>query len=144
MENDDNDGWVLADDWEQERRIYLYGDAKTVENMSKFVRDRQDHKISYMVANFQSKIFLKAPARVVDIPGDWHTGLNILHSIYSLYYVGFLDQFQSLLYWKRTNKDISGCYYQAQTLVKFVHKELMHFFIHQFVSERQQGPEDES
>ena len=30
--------WDLAPDWE-ERKIYLFGDAKTIENMTKFVRD---------------------------------------------------------------------------------------------------------
>ena len=141
LENDDGGGWALADDWEN-RRIYLFGDAKTIENMTKFVRDMQDRKISYSMANLQSEIFLQALTRVVEMPGDWHTGLNMLASIYNLYYVGFLDQFQDHLYWKRINKDVSGCYYQAHRLVKFVHDELMRFFMHQFVSERSRTDED--
>ena len=52
---DDEGGWVLADDWE-ERRIYLYGNTKTVENMSEFVHDMQDRKISYLVVNCQHAI----------------------------------------------------------------------------------------
>ena len=56
---DEDGGWALAEDWET-RRVYLYGDAKTIENMTKFVRDMQDRKISYSVANVQSEIFLQA------------------------------------------------------------------------------------
>ena len=66
----------------------------------------------------------------------------MLHSIFNVYYVGFLDQFQDHLYWKRINKDVSGCYFQAKRLVEFVHNELMRFFIHQFVSERPRRDDD--
>ena len=48
--------WSLADDWDQ-RRIYIFGDAKTIENMAKFVRDMQDRKISYSNANMQAEVF---------------------------------------------------------------------------------------
>ena len=92
----ENGGWSLAEDWNTQR-IYLFGDAKTIENMTKFVRDMQERKISYSMANMQAKIFLQALECVVEIPGDWHTGLNMLTSIYNMYYHGFLDQFQELL-----------------------------------------------
>ena len=36
----------------------------------------------------------------------------------------FLDQFQDLLGWKRINKDVLLCYYQASRLVEFVSEEL--------------------
>ena len=72
--------WSLADDWKT-RHIYLFGDAKTIENMTKFVRDMQDRKISYYVVSLQSEIFLQALEVVVEILGDWHTCLNMLTSI---------------------------------------------------------------
>ena len=77
--------WGLAENW-HERRIYLYGDAKTVENMCKFVRDMQDRRISYTHANIQAEVFLQALSVVMEAPGDWHTGLNKLQSIYNLYH----------------------------------------------------------
>ena len=46
LEQIEDGSWKLADDWEK-RRVYLFGDAKTIENMTKFVRDMQDRKISY-------------------------------------------------------------------------------------------------
>ena len=88
-------GWSLADDWEN-RRVYLFGDAKTIENMSKFVKDMQDRKISYTQANVQAEVFLKALSCIVEAPGDWHTGMNMLTSIYNMYYHGFLEHFQPL------------------------------------------------
>lgn len=97
---DEDSGWALAEDWET-RHVYLYGDAKTIENMTKFVRDMQDRKILYSVANVQSGIFLQALQYVVELPGDWHTGFNTLTSIFNLYYIRFLDQFQDHIYWKR-------------------------------------------
>ena len=66
----------------------------------------------------------------------------MLTSIYNLYYVGFLDQFQDLLHWEKINKDVRSCYYLASRLVEFVSKEMMRFFIHQFVSSRSIGGND--
>jgi len=132
----DDGSWELAKNWES-RRIYLYGDAKTIENMTKFVRDMQDCRISYTHANIQLEVFLKALAVVMDAPGDWHTGLNMLQSIYNIYYYGFLDQFQDLLRWQRVTKDVRSCYFQAARLVTFVSDELIRFFLHQFIAERE-------
>ena len=81
---------MLAEDWKS-IRVYLYGDTKTIENMTKFVCDMQDRQISYSASNVQAEIFLQALDCVIELPGDWHTGLNTLTSIYNLYYVGFLD-----------------------------------------------------
>ena len=78
--------WTVADNY-LTRRIYLYGDAKTVENMVKFVREMQDRCISYSAANVQSEVFLKALDVVMELPGDWHTGLNMAQTIYNYCYV---------------------------------------------------------
>ncbi len=50
LEETKEGGWTLADNWEN-RRVYLFGDAKTIKNMSKFVKDMQDRKISYTQAH---------------------------------------------------------------------------------------------
>ncbi len=46
LEENDDGLWVLANDWDT-RRIYLYGNAKTIENITKFVCDMQDRRVSY-------------------------------------------------------------------------------------------------
>jgi hypothetical protein len=61
----------------------------------------------------------------MDLPLDWHTGLNMVQFIFNVMYVGFLDQFQSLLGWKKVNKDVSSCYFQATWLMTFVFDELV-------------------
>ena len=45
--------WKLTDDY-KDRRIYLVGDAKTVENIIKFVRDIQDRRTTFSVASVQA------------------------------------------------------------------------------------------
>jgi len=101
--------WDLAENY-LERRIYLVGDGKTVENMVKFVRDMQDRRITYSNASIQAEIFLKALSVVMTFPGDWHLGLNMAQTVFNYCYTGFLDEFQSLLQWKRINKEVSSCY----------------------------------
>ena len=108
-----------------ERHIYLVGDGKTVENMVKFVRDMQDRRITYSNASIQAEIFLKALSVVMTFPGDWHSGLNMAQTVFNYCYTGFLDEFQSLLQWKRINKEVSSCYFQATRLITFVHDELI-------------------
>lgn len=87
--------------------------------MVKFVRDMQNRHISYSTSNIQSDIFLKALSVVIQMPGDWHTGLNMGQSIFNYCYVGFLDQFQELLDWKRISKDVSKDYFQSRGLITF-------------------------
>ena len=42
-----NDGeWKLDENWEH-RKVYFFGDAKTIENVTKFVRDVQERRLSY-------------------------------------------------------------------------------------------------
>ena len=64
--------------------MYFVGDAKTIENVTKFVRDTQERQMSYSTANVQADVFLKAMSRVMPFPGDWHTGLNQLTSMVAL------------------------------------------------------------
>ena len=110
----------------------MFGDAKTIENVAKFVRDMQERR-----ANIQSEVFLKALTVIQEVPGDWHTGVNMLSSIYNVYYHGFLEEFQGLLHWKWENvkKDVRSCYFQVSWLATFVHDELCQLFIHIFVSD---------
>jgi hypothetical protein len=56
-------------------------------------------------------------------------------SIFNYCYVVFLDEFQSLLGWKRINKEASSCYFQGTQLITFVHDELTRYFAHQCVAQ---------
>ena len=90
----------------------------------------------YSVANMQAVIFLQPLEYAVEIPGDWYMGLNMLTSIYSIYYHGFLNQSEDLPGWKGLNKDARSCYFQSSRLVTFVHDELMRSSVHQFIANR--------
>ena len=78
----------------------------------------------------------------MNLPGDWHVGLNMVQAIFNVVYVGFLDSFQSLLGWIKINKDVSSCYFQATRLVTFVFVECVRFFSHKFVSSRAATPSE--
>ena len=83
VDANDDGSWLLPDDWDKSR-IYIFEDAKTIENMTKFVCDMQDRHISYSVANVQAEIFLKAITVVMDLPGDWHADLSMAQSIFNV------------------------------------------------------------
>ena len=40
----------------------------------------------------------------MDLPDDWHTGLDIVQSILNVSYVGSLDQFQTILGWQKNKQ----------------------------------------
>ena len=125
--------WELAPNWES-RRPYLFGDAKTVENVSKFVRELASRQMSYDTIHHQADIFMDAMSIVMQLPGDWHAGLAMLQAIYTLFYRAFLEPFQKALGWKRINIDVSGCYFQASRLAGFVADELMRALVYEFAS----------
>ena len=52
LEEAKDGSWDLADGWEL-RRIYIYGNAKTIENMVKFMRVIQNNQISYLTSSVQ-------------------------------------------------------------------------------------------
>ena len=66
------------------------------------------------------------------LPGNWHTGLNYAQAIFNYCCHGFLEEFQDMLGWKRINKDVSSCYYQATRLITFVFEEMIRFLVHQY------------
>lgn len=103
-ENEDGT-WRLADGWE-ERKVMLYGDCKTIENIAKFSRDIANRPLSYDDINNQVEVITDVLTRVQLKPGDWHSGSAMLKAIFTLFYDGMLKPFQEALGWKRINKDV--------------------------------------
>ena len=67
---EEKDGtWTLAKD-NNDRRIYLVGDANTVKNIVKFVQDIQDRRTTFSDASVQAENFIKAMTIVTPVPGD--------------------------------------------------------------------------
>ena len=132
IENKDGT-WRLADNW-KERRVYLFGDCKTIENNAKFYRDLAAMPLTFDEASKQADIFMDAMSRVMQLPGDWHAGLAMLQAIYTLFYRGFLEPFKEALQWKRIYDTVSGCYFQACRLADIVADEMYRVFLYEFCS----------
>ncbi len=58
------------------------------------------------------------------LPGNWHTGMNMLQSIYKLFWINLLKPLRDLLGWKRILKDDCSSYYQVLWLVKCAHDDV--------------------
>ena len=115
-------------------RNYIFGDQKSIENMNGFVSELRGRKVSLEVEGDNANIFEEALNTVMQLPGDWHTGLNMSQSIFKCFWTPLLEPMKDFLGWKRVNDKVSSCYYQATRLIKLVNEELHRFFLHSFVS----------
>ena len=68
--------------------------------------------------------------------------MNMLQSIFKVWYTPLLSKFQTLLGWKRIQADVRGCYYQASRLVNFVYDEMLRYLMHLFISDNMQKYKD--
>ena len=83
--------WTLAPNWE-EITVYVVGDFVSVRNLRGFIEKLSTQKgTSFDHKQDQIERFSKVLSRFVEIAGDWHVGLNILVTIYSVFYGGFLQ-----------------------------------------------------
>jgi len=86
---DQNETWALHG-CAKFRRLYCFGDHKTIENRTAFVNKLSTHSLSFKQFSWQAEIFLDAFKLVMFLPGDWHTGLNMLLSIYKIFWSDLL------------------------------------------------------
>ena len=132
--SEQNGKWTAAEDAAQHRN-YVFGDRKSIEMLQAFKNDLQGRGVSLNDMSSQCDEFEKALETLMSLPGDWHTGLNMIVSIFKCFYDPLLKPIQSLLDWKRINDKVSKCYYQANRLVQLSNEELHQFLIHQFVAD---------
>ena len=130
-----NDGktWELAADINS-RRLYSFGDRKSNENCTAFVSTLSHRPLTFEESSMQAEIFLDSFKNVMFLPGDWHTGMNMLQSIYKVFWTDILSPMKSFLGWKRISKDVRGCYFQAARLVRYLHNVLSTYLLRCFVS----------
>ena len=81
--NDDNTCWEVAADINT-RRLYSFGDRKSNENCTTFVSTLSHRPLTFEESSMQAEIFLESFQNIMFLPGDWHTGMNMLQSIYSV------------------------------------------------------------
>jgi hypothetical protein len=68
-----DDTWALKR-FAKLRRLYCFGDQKTIKNSLAFVNKLSNHSLSFKELSIQAEIFLGAFDKVMFLPGDWHTG----------------------------------------------------------------------
>ena len=93
-----------------------------------------NRSLSFEETSIQAEIFLKAFDQVMFLPGDCHTGMNQLQSIYKLFWTDLLKPLRDHLGWKRISKDVRQCYYQASRLVKYIYEVVSAYLLHAFLS----------
>jgi hypothetical protein len=69
----------------------------------------------------QAEIFLDVFQQVMFMSSDWHMGMNMLQSIYRVFWTDILNPMKTFLGWKRILSDVHGCYFQAARLVRYVY-----------------------
>ena len=68
------------------------------------------------------------------LPGDWHTGMNMLQSNYKIFWADILKPFRDILKWKRISNDVRECYFQASRLVQYSNNVVSSFLIRLYIS----------
>jgi hypothetical protein len=69
----------------------------------------------------QAEIFLQSFHNIMFLPRDWHLEVNMLQSIFKVFWVDILNPMKKFLGWKRISRDIPGSYFQAARLICYVH-----------------------
>ncbi len=59
--------------------------------------------------------------------------MNMLQSIYKLFWTNLLKQLQDIFGWKRISKDVRGCYFQASRLAKYVNHVVSTYFFRSYM-----------
>ncbi len=124
------------------RRLYCFGDQKTIENTLVFVKKLSNPCLSFEESSIQAQIFLEAFDNVMFMPGDWHAGMNMLQSLHKLFWTDLLKPLRDILGWKRIAKDVRSCYYQALWLVKYMNNVVSSYLIRAFLLLHYESYED--
>eukprot|EP00956_Cyclotella_meneghiniana_P042471 scaffold248481_cov53-Cyclotella_meneghiniana.AAC.4 len=118
------------------RKMMCFGDRTTNENMAAFIVSLQDRPMSLQDASYQADVFLDAVANTQFFPGDWHTGLNMLQSIFKVFWKPYIEEMASVrkLKWSRVSQDVRGCFFQASAITKLLNVGNQNYLIMAFVT----------
>jgi hypothetical protein len=116
------------------REMMCFGDRTTNENIAAFILSLQDRPMSLEEASIQSEVFLDAVLDTQFLPGDWHTSLNMLQSIFNVHWHWLLSPLKDMLKWCRISVDVCGCYYQASKLVMLTNQSFKAYLIQAVVT----------
>ena len=60
--------------------------------------------------------------------------MNMLQTIYKVFWVDILNPMKIMLGWKRISRDVCGCYFQAARLVRYIHNAMSTYLLRCYVS----------
>ena len=86
-----------------------------------------------------AELILEVFDKVLFAPGDWHTGMNMMQSIYNIYWHLLLRPMKKWLKIVCLSKDVRNCYYEAHKLLMFCRSEFSQYLWYVFVSDRWEG-----
>jgi hypothetical protein len=129
----DDGTWQLADNAEM-CQLYSYGDQKLNENCSAFLFTLNPRPLMFQESSMQAEIFLESFQNIMFLLGDWHTSMNMLQTIYKVFWVDILNPMKTFLGWKCTSNDIRCCYFKAARLVRYIHNAMSTYLLRCYVS----------
>ena len=111
----------------QHKWLYLTGDGLTHVRLKSFITAINNSMYSYQDGYEMRIVLSRALKQIVLGVGDLHGGgFAILNTIYTLFYGGFLQVFQTAMGWKRIKgSGIVKTYQKATSLVEIVYTEVM-------------------
>ena len=109
--------WELAPNW-NEITVYVVGDFVSVRNLRVFTENLSIRQgCSFNIKQVHIRVFSKVLSQFVEVAGDWHVGIDILVTIFSLFSGGVLQDFQQALNWRRIQSSPTTCYQSSALLV---------------------------
>ncbi len=101
--------------------LYSFGNRKLNKNCLAFWSTLSHHPWTFEESIIKAEIFLDSFCNIMFLPGDWYTDMNMLQSIYRMFWVEILNPMKTFLGWKRILRDVWGCYFQSAWLVQHIH-----------------------
>ena len=132
----------LADDYNK-RHVTLVGDRSTVENWEAFIRERENRELSFSEISLMTEALMDASSVLMLLPGDWHTGMSMLQSIFTLHWDGIIEPFFNLLGWKRLTHVVKNNYFTGKRIVELIANEIVRFIKHEFMSKYAEFKEED-
>ena len=104
------------------KRMYVFDDCNTVDNIDKIVNDITYQPMSLSESNDLAETLGTSLKEPLYGPGDCYTGSSMVQSINNVFWDGYLEEFKRVLKWTNVSKDAHSCYFQASRLITLVHE----------------------
>jgi hypothetical protein len=96
LKYDENKLWEIEAN-ALKRQLYGCGDRKSNKNCTAFLLTLSQRPLRFEEPSIQAEIFLESFNNIMFLPGDWHTRMNMLQSIYKVFWVDILHPMKTFL-----------------------------------------------